>query len=153
MKGIKKTIIIGGIALFIAAVSAVSVFAIKGNGKSVAAQVPENFVAEPLSVVFVSPTGLLENHIRYPEIQIQFSDPVVALAQLGEHSDKCDYAEISPSLSGYWRWTGNSPSPFYLRGEDPRNPLRRLRLRGLEPIVFQSSDNQAVKKALVPNPL
>ena len=38
-------------------------------------------------------------------------------------------------------------------GEDPRTPSRRLRLRGLEPIVFQSSDNQAVKKALVPNPL
>ena len=43
--------------------------------------------------------------------------------------------------------------PQGLPGEDPRTPSRRLRLRGLEPIVFQSSDNQAVKKALVPNPL
>ena len=30
--------------------------------------------------------------------------------------------------------------------EDPRTPSRRLRLRGLEPIVFQSPDNQEVKK-------
>ena len=42
--------------------------------------------------------------------------------------------------------------PLGLPGEDPRTPSRRLRLRGLGPIVFQSSDNQAVKKALVPNP-
>ena len=75
---------------------------------------------------------------------------------------------VGQSPPNYFRFTPQEESgafgrrillPPPLRGcpqglpeEDPRTPSRRLRLRGLEPIVFQSSDNQAVKKALVPNP-
>ncbi|MBP5251534.1 MAG: hypothetical protein J6Z17_03870 [Treponema sp.] len=115
MKNLKKTILIAAAVVAVAAVSTVSVFAIKGDGENTGAQIPENFNAEPLEVVSVSPSGLLESDVRYPEIQIQFSDPVVAFEQLGSQSDKCDYAEITPKLSGYWKWIGTSTLSFVSR--------------------------------------
>ena len=115
MKDLKKIVIIAAAVVAAAVISTVLVFAIKGKGKNTGAQIPENFNAEPLEVVFVSPTGLLESDVHYPEIQIQFSDPVVAFEQLGAQTDKCDYAEITPKLSGYWKWIGTSTLSFVSR--------------------------------------
>ncbi|MBO4404796.1 MAG: hypothetical protein J5780_05635 [Treponema sp.] len=115
MKNLKKILLIAAGVVLLAAGATISVFAVKGSGSGLEAKVSEDFNAEPLSVVFVSPSGLIENDIRYPEIQIQFSDPVVALSALGNQSDKCDYAKIEPALSGYWKWTGTSTLSFVCR--------------------------------------
>jgi uncharacterized protein YfaS (alpha-2-macroglobulin family) len=64
------------------------------------------------TVLSFSPSGELPQGAEFPSIQIQFSQPVVALSELGTPSDKSPYASIEPQLSGTWRWYGTSLLSF-----------------------------------------
>lgn len=63
-------------------------------------------------VTNVNPTGELPSKMEFPEIQIEFSKPVVALKKLGEVSAKSNAAKIEPELKGAWRWYGTSVLSF-----------------------------------------
>lgn len=59
-----------------------------------------------------SPNGVIPAAVNYPSIQIQFSEPVVPLAKLGEPLKKISGIEISPSLKGVFRWYGTGLLSF-----------------------------------------
>ncbi len=63
-------------------------------------------------VANVTPEGELPSKMEYPEIQIEFSKPAVALKKLGEVSSKSSAAKIEPELKGSWRWYGTSVLSF-----------------------------------------
>ena len=60
----------------------------------------------------VFPQGELSSSVSFPSIQIQFSEPVVALKKLGEPSSTSDVVTISPSVNGVFRWYGTSLLSF-----------------------------------------
>lgn len=59
-----------------------------------------------------TPNEELPSSTKYPSIQIQFSEPVVALEKLGEPITKTDIVSISPKLNGVFRWYGTSLLSF-----------------------------------------
>ncbi len=63
-------------------------------------------------VVSISPQDELPSTVKYPSIQIQFSEPAVALQKLGEPSDKSDIVTITPPINGVFRWYGTSLLSF-----------------------------------------
>lgn len=63
-------------------------------------------------VISVTPQGELSSSVKYPSIQIQFSEPVVPLQKLGEPSDTSDFVSITPSIKGVYRWYGTSLLSF-----------------------------------------
>ncbi len=67
---------------------------------------------EPFHVIGVTPQGELPSQVKYPSIQIQFSQPVVALKALGEPMSKSDIVTIEPKLNGTFRWKGTSVLSF-----------------------------------------
>ncbi|MBQ9537942.1 MAG: hypothetical protein IJU95_01620, partial [Treponema sp.] len=68
-------------------------------------------------IVAVSPSETLPSSVKYPSIQLQFSEPAVALQQLGEPSDKNDFVTIEPQLKGVFRWYGTSLLSFEAKEE------------------------------------
>lgn len=69
------------------------------------------------SVISCTPNKVLPASVKYPSIQIQFSEPVVALQELGEPSDKSDIVTIEPALKGVFRWYGTSLLSFDAKEE------------------------------------
>lgn len=59
-------------------------------------------------ILSVTPQEKLSSSVRYPSIQIQFSEPVVPLQKLGEPSDSSDIVTITPAIKGVFRWYGTS---------------------------------------------
>lgn len=68
--------------------------------------------SEGLSIISYEPSGTLPNEVKNPSIYVQFSEPVVPLAKLGEPSDKSDIISIEPALKGVFRWYGTSLLSF-----------------------------------------
>lgn len=64
------------------------------------------------SVISVTPQGELPSNVAYPAIQVQFSEPVVALKALGEPMTASDVVTIEPKLHGVFRWRGTSLLSF-----------------------------------------
>ncbi len=64
------------------------------------------------TVINVTPQGELPASVKYPAIQIQFSEPVIALAELGKPTSMSDIVEITPKLNGTFRWKGTSILSF-----------------------------------------
>src|SRR5574344_1690968 len=60
------------------------------------------------TVLSFTPEGELPATVKFPSIQVQFSQPVVALTKLGKPSDKSDIVKIEPALKGTFRWFGTS---------------------------------------------
>lgn len=60
----------------------------------------------------MTPEGEISASLRFPSIQVQFSEPVVPLAKLGEPTSKSDAVSISPKLKGTFRWYGTSLLSF-----------------------------------------
>ncbi len=60
----------------------------------------------------VFPNEEVPSTVKFPSIQIQFSQPVVALEKLGEPITKTDVVKISPDLKGVFRWYGTSLLSF-----------------------------------------
>lgn len=63
-------------------------------------------------VISVTPQGELSSSVRYPSIQIQFSEPVVPLQKLGELSATSEIVSITPAIKGVFRWYGTSLLSF-----------------------------------------
>ena len=63
-------------------------------------------------VLNVFPEDELPAAVKYPQIQIQFSEPVVALQKLGTPMDKVDFVSIQPEIKGIYRWYGTSLLSF-----------------------------------------
>jgi len=70
-------------------------------------------------VLSVNPEDTLPSSIKYPSIQVQFSQPVVPLAKLTDESDKSDFVTIEPALNGTFRWLGTSILSFESTDEVP----------------------------------
>ncbi len=77
-----------------------------------ASVISNHSLSDTFEVVDFSPNGTLGNNINYPSVQIQFSEPVIALQKLGEPSDKSPYVTITPPLNGVFRWYGTSLLSF-----------------------------------------
>lgn len=63
-------------------------------------------------VVSVTPAEEIPASVKYPSVQIQFSEPAVALQKLGEPTDKSDFVSIEPPIKGVFRWYGTSLLSF-----------------------------------------
>jgi len=63
-------------------------------------------------VLNFTPEGELPANVTFPSIQVQFSEPVVALKELGKPTDKSDFVKIVPELKGTYRWFGTSLLSF-----------------------------------------
>ncbi|MBQ9539113.1 MAG: hypothetical protein IJU95_07565, partial [Treponema sp.] len=68
--------------------------------------------SEAFNVISMTPTGELPSQVKYPSIQVQFSEPVVALMALGKQSSTSEYLTIEPKLNGVFRWKGTSILSF-----------------------------------------
>ena len=88
-----KFSLIAGIMILCAATVTVFAAGSKRNGKSASEDVG-------FKVSGFTPEGELSADIKYPQIQIHFTKPVVALAELGKQTAICDYASIEPKLNG-----------------------------------------------------
>src|SRR5574344_492932 len=64
------------------------------------------------TILSFTPDGELPATVKFPSIQVQFSEPVVALTKLGKPSDKSDIVTIEPALKGTFRWFGTSLLSF-----------------------------------------
>lgn len=63
-------------------------------------------------VTNVTPQGELPASVKYPAIQVQFSEPVVALSALSKKQNTSDIISIEPALKGVFRWYGTSILSF-----------------------------------------
>lgn len=87
-----------------------------GSEATKSAVAKETISAHSLSDVFevidFLPGEELPSEVKFPSIQIQFSEPVVALQKLGEKSAKSEAITIDPPLAGTFRWYGTSLLSF-----------------------------------------
>ena len=68
--------------------------------------------SDEFGVIDFIPNGELPSSVTFPSIQVQFSEPVASLKELGEPSDKSDIFTIEPPLKGVFRWYGTSLLSF-----------------------------------------
>jgi uncharacterized protein YfaS (alpha-2-macroglobulin family) len=81
------------------------------NNKANAAE-SVNASNEAFTVLAFTPEGELPAAVKFPSIQVQFSEPVVALSKLGKPTDKSDIVQIDPPIKGTFRWFGTSLLSF-----------------------------------------
>lgn len=72
----------------------------------------ETSSATDFYVESVSPQGELSSSVRFPSVQVVFSEPVVPLSRLGEPTSKSDVVTIVPAVKGVFRWYGTSILSF-----------------------------------------
>ncbi len=84
----------------------------EGQGTGVSGGKDGGSDTKGFTVVSVVPEGELSSKVSFPSIQVQFSEPVVALAKLGEPSAKSSVVSIEPELKGVFRWYGTSILSF-----------------------------------------
>ena len=73
--------------------------------------------SEPLTVIDWGPRGEYSSAIQRPSIYVIFSQPMVALASLGEQSAASPFVTITPSIKGKFRWYGTGFLSF--EGDEP----------------------------------
>lgn len=85
-----------------------------GKNKNFASNdgVSRNSLSDVFEVIEFLPGAELPAEATYPTIQIQFSEPVIALQDLGTSSEKSPYVSIEPPLNGTYRWFGTSLLSF-----------------------------------------
>ena len=111
---LKRSSILNRLFLVLCLVFAITGCNKKKNGGNKLTSAGSNSLSEngEFSVISVTPQGELSSSVRYPSIQIQFSEPVVPLQKLGEPSDTSDIVSISPAIKGVFRWYGTSLLSF-----------------------------------------
>ena len=72
---------------------------------------------EPLTVIDWGPRGNYSSAIQRPSVYVIFSQPMIALASLGEPSDVSPIVKINPPIKGKFRWYGTNFLSF--EGEEP----------------------------------
>lgn len=90
---------------------ATSVFSSCGS-TSASTEINASREKTPFSVISCTPQGELPDEVHFPSIQMQFSEPVVALEKLGEPSNQNDAFTITPAMKGTFRWYGTSLLSF-----------------------------------------
>ena len=76
-----------------------------------------NANTDPLTVIDWGPRGNYSSEIRRPSIYVIFSQPMIALASLGEQSGVSPVVSINPPVKGSFRWYGTSFLSF--EGDEP----------------------------------
>ena len=84
------------------------------EGRAGKLQVDNN---EPLTVIDWGPRGEFSAAIQRPSIYVVFSQPMIAIASLGEQSAASPYVTINPSIKGTFRWYGTGFLSF--EGDEP----------------------------------
>lgn len=74
-------------------------------------------VSEALTVIDWGPKGDYSSAIQRPSVFVMFSQPMVALAGLGEQSGASPVVSINPPIKGVFRWYGTSLLSF--EGDEP----------------------------------
>ena len=74
--------------------------------------ISQNSLSDVFEVIDFLPGEELPSDARYPEIQIQFSEPVIALSELGSAVEKSPYVSIEPEIKGTYHWYGSSLLSF-----------------------------------------
>ena len=87
----------------------------------------EKSASEVFEVIDFLPGEELPSNVKYPSIQIQFSEPVIALQKLGDPSDKSPYVTIEPEIKGVFRWYGTSLLSF--EASDPIIPQKEYTVK------------------------
>ena len=72
---------------------------------------------EALTVIDWGPRGNYSSAIQRPSIYVIFSQPMIALASLGEQSDVSPLVRINPPIKGKFRWYGTNFLSF--EGDEP----------------------------------
>jgi len=72
---------------------------------------------EPLTVIEWGPRGNFSSAVQRPSIYVIFSQPMIALAGLGEQSASSPLVTINPSIKGVFRWYGTNFLSF--EGDEP----------------------------------
>jgi len=72
---------------------------------------------EPLTVIDWGPRGDYSSAIQRPSVYVIFSQPMIALASLGEQSDVSSVMRINPPIKGKFRWYGTNFLSF--EGDEP----------------------------------
>ena len=90
----------------------IAVFAAGCKGKNKAVANASGSGSGEFCVISYEPSGTLPDEVKNPSIYVQFSEPVVPLAKLGEPSDKSGIITIEPALKGVFRWYGTSLLSF-----------------------------------------
>ena len=72
---------------------------------------------EPLTVIDWGPRGEYSSAIQRPSVYVVFSQPMIALAALGEQSASSPLVTINPPVKGVFRWYGTSFLSF--EGDEP----------------------------------
>ena len=67
---------------------------------------------EPFTVSDWGPKASIPSDVRFPSFYVLFSEPVVALASVGQEANASDYVSISPAIKGNFRWNGTSLLSF-----------------------------------------
>ena len=87
----------------------------------------EKSASEVFEVIDFLPGEELPSNVKYPSIQIQFSEPVIALQKLGDPSDKSPYVTIESEIKGVFRWYGTSLLSF--EASDPIIPQKEYTVK------------------------
>lgn len=107
-------------------------------------------------VLSVNPEDSLPSSVKYPSVQVQFSQPVIPLAKLAEESATSEFFSIEPPLEGTFRWLGTSLLSFETSQEIPSqaeytikvNPqiesLSGVKLSGQTTFKFHSEELEAL---------
>lgn len=82
------------------------------NTSTTEIKVSANSLSDVFEVIDFLPGEELPANATYPTIQLQFSEPVIALQELGTPSDTSPYVTIEPELKGTYRWYGTSLLSF-----------------------------------------
>ncbi len=82
------------------------------NSALTSQNISEHSLSDVFEVIDFLPGEELPANATFPTIQVQFSEPVIALQELGTSSDKSPYISIEPPLKGTYRWFGTSLLSF-----------------------------------------
>ncbi|MDR0501971.1 MAG: alpha-2-macroglobulin [Treponema sp.] len=96
---------------------AAKIAAILASQQSVSQERIQTMTNEPLTVIDWGPRGEYSSAVQRPSIYVVFSQPMIALAALGEQSASSPLVTINPSIKGTFRWYGTSFLSF--EGEEP----------------------------------
>ncbi|MBQ5450358.1 MAG: Ig-like domain-containing protein, partial [Treponema sp.] len=133
----KKNFSLAGILMGIIIASSTCITA--SGTESKAKSDSQNASGKSFTVLSMTPEGELPSQVEYPSIQIQFSEPVVALKELGEQESSSYVFSIEPPLKGVFRWKGTSVLSF--DSTDKTVPQKQYTLR-INPNLVSKKGNK-----------
>ncbi|MBO4386425.1 MAG: hypothetical protein J5817_05335, partial [Treponema sp.] len=121
--------------MIIASATCITASGTEGKSKSNS----QDSAGKSFTVLNMTPEGELPSQVEYPAIQIQFSEPVVALKELGEQESSSYVFSIEPPLKGVFRWKGTSVLSF--ESTDKTVPQKQYTVR-INPNLVSKKGNK-----------